>query len=167
VGAPPPVQRGGVLTLLAVALLDGAALPVDALGRRDAGGAVAAALVARPAVAESIDLIGSPPPADHEAARRALREEGVEAGDRVAVVGDGLRAYWARHARLRIVADVLPPDDGPTAWAADPARRSCVADGLRPLGVRLVVATVDEADGPPPPPWRRLPGTSLAVLDLR
>jgi len=82
-----------------------------------------------------------------------LHRAGIRPGDRIAVVGWGLGAYWARLAGVRIVAEICaerprPPrlcDGGPDGirefWAASPAGRERAYDVFRKAGATAVVAT--------------------------
>ena len=40
-------------------------------------------------------------------AAQELRRMGAQPGDKVAVIGDGASAYWARLGKLRIVAEIM------------------------------------------------------------
>jgi hypothetical protein len=82
-------------------------------------------------------LPGAPNPHWGDAAFAA--ESGVRAGDAIAVVGDGRFEYWARLARVRIVAEV-------PAWATSEflastqRRRDSLLHQLRRTGARAVVS---------------------------
>ncbi len=70
-----------------------------------------------------------------------LREMGVAPGDRVAVVGPGIRAYWAWLGRTRIVAEV-PVWAVQGFWTAD-AQARAILDQFARAGVRVVVYQPD------------------------
>ncbi len=59
-------------------------------------------------------------------------------GDRVAVIGPGIRAYRARLGRLRIVAEV-PAWEEHEFWAADPQTRQAILDRFAAAGAKVVV----------------------------
>jgi 4-amino-4-deoxy-L-arabinose transferase-like glycosyltransferase len=95
------------------------------------------------------DAIKSLAPASraHPEVAAELSRMGVRPGDKVAMVGDSFRAYWARLARARIVAEI--PSRGPygeiTAgdedkfWRADDAIKSQVFEALAKAGAVMVV----------------------------
>lgn len=92
----------------------------------------------------------------------ALREEGLEEGDPIGVVGDSFKAYWARLGRLRIVADI-PRREGRRFWTISPVRRDRALDAFRKAGAKAVIATRRR---PPSGPWKRLAGSSRYVYFL-
>jgi hypothetical protein len=69
----------------------------------------------------------------------ALRALGVRPGDEIAVIGDGMGAYWARLARVHLVAE-LPSSAAETFWAGDSALQRRVLDAIAGTGARAVVA---------------------------
>jgi hypothetical protein len=95
-----------------------------------------------------------PWPYDQWQIARSLGEIGVEPGQHVAVIGDGLANSWARLARVRIVAEV-PPREASVFWAADESVRAEVIRRLKEVGVTAIVAV-----GTPPvlptSPWREI-----------
>jgi 4-amino-4-deoxy-L-arabinose transferase-like glycosyltransferase len=108
------------------------------------------ASVARTAAAMLVDAVkGRDRTADGSAqVAGALREAGIRPGDTVAVIGDGFEQYWARLARVRIIAEVPSvrngPDDGDERdfWkSGEPARAKAMA-ALRKTGAKIVVTTV-------------------------
>lgn len=85
-------------------------------------------------------------------AAEALKQEGIRRGDKVAVIGDSFTQFWARLARVQIVAE-LPsvaamPDVGGDQdfWRADDAVKSKVLEALRRTGARIVVTPADSQD---------------------
>jgi hypothetical protein len=69
-----------------------------------------------------------------------LHDAGLAAGEPVGSVGWTYSAYWARMARLRVVAEV--PEEGRMAfWLSDPAKRAIVMQLFRDVGAKAVVAT--------------------------
>ena len=73
-----------------------------------------------------------------------LKEMGVASGDRVAVIGPGIRAYWAWLARVRIVAEV-PIWAVRDFWAADAQVRRTILDRFAEAGAKVVVYQPDTA----------------------
>lgn len=66
-----------------------------------------------------------------------LRRFGVKSGDAIAVIGDSDRnAFWARLARVKIVAQVLRADD---FWRADVITRTQVLKAMQNTGARAIV----------------------------
>jgi hypothetical protein len=79
------------------------------------------------------------PPAWPGEVAQALRSGGVEAGDRVAVFGYAFTSFWARLARVRIAAEMLPRD-AELFWSSEAATREEILHALARNGVRAVVA---------------------------
>jgi hypothetical protein len=93
----------------------------------------------------------------------ALNRLGVQPGDRVASIGDSFRAYWARLARVRIVAEI--PSPGPyheiTAgdvdrfWTASERVKTQVMETFARTGAKVIVT--DHIPGHTPTPgWIQL-----------
>jgi hypothetical protein len=76
---------------------------------------------------------------DQAQVARALRLAGVLAGDPVASGNRGFNDYWARLARVRIIAEVSGRD-GAALLDADPTARSAAQQVLLRQDVRAVVA---------------------------
>ncbi|MCU1248392.1 MAG: hypothetical protein JWQ49_1421 [Edaphobacter sp.] len=100
----------------------------------------------------------------HLAIAEQLHYEGVHPGDRVAVIGNGYGAYWARLLQAKIVADVPTGATFGTFndmfWSAPPDDRQRVLDALRSTGARAVVA--EKAPERLPENWQRVGGTAAA-----
>jgi len=94
-----------------------------------------------------------------------LQNAGLRAGDPVGSVGYGLGAYWARMARVRVVAEIPEEVFGEGAkafWVSSMPKRATVMKLFRDMGVKAVVAngvTVDSA----PVNWRHIEDTSYYV----
>jgi 4-amino-4-deoxy-L-arabinose transferase-like glycosyltransferase len=98
-----------------------------------------------------------------------LNESGLRAGDRVGSVGWTYSAYWARMARVRVVAEI-PKDEFPEAsrvafWSSDAASRAVAIQLFREVGARAVVAT-DVPVGSAPENWKRIENTHYYVYVL-
>jgi hypothetical protein len=78
-------------------------------------------------------------PAKPLAVARTLQELGVRPGDRVGVIGYAYDSFWARLARVRIVAEMLEAD-ADELWRGDEARRQSVLQAFAKSGVDAVVA---------------------------
>jgi hypothetical protein len=86
-----------------------------------------------------------------------LGELGLRQGDHVAYIGRSFSAaFWARLARVQIIAEV-PQDEAPAFWGASDASRERVLDAFRAAGARAVLTA---STAPPPPPWTRVGSTS-------
>jgi len=70
-----------------------------------------------------------------------LDDNGVRPGDSVGAVGYTMSGYWARMARVRVVAEV-PAEGAIEFWSMDPASRAVVMQLFRDVGARAVVAKV-------------------------
>ena len=91
-----------------------------------------------------------------------LAKVGVNPESRIAMIGEPLYAYWARIARLRIVAEV-PRWAVTDFWASTHVRKSEVIEIFRSLGVKAVVAD-QESSREDALDWKTLGSTSLRVL---
>ncbi len=174
------------ITLLWLGVTNGVRLPARKDLIRHAGGVLAVVLVFhvalvlimtwRHAYAIGRGMIAqdvSPPSDVHWRVADGLRRMGVEPGDRVAVIGPGIRAYWARLARVRIVAEV-PAWATRDFWTADAQVRRTILERFVEAGAKIVVneagtrpgarhVTVDfEAIG-----WQRIPNTDYYAFVLR
>ena len=68
-----------------------------------------------------------------------LHNAGLHAGDPVGAVGWTYRAFWARMARVHIIAEV--PAEGATAfWSSDTVKRAIVMQLFKDVGAKAVVA---------------------------
>jgi 4-amino-4-deoxy-L-arabinose transferase-like glycosyltransferase len=90
-----------------------------------------------------------------------LEKMGLQAGDRVAVVGDGNWSYWARCGKFKIVTSA----DAPPFWAATPKQRNEVYRAFAGTGAIAVVAkeslAIDSGDG-----WRRIGASEYYARQL-
>lgn len=109
---------------------------------------------------------GSPAPAAKPSAvAEALLDLGLSRGDSVGVIGYSFDAYWARLARLKIVAE-MPPEAAPAFWQAGEATRDEAIGRFASLGVAAVVAE-DVPEGRAPPGWVTLGHGRYYALVLR
>lgn len=79
---------------------------------------------------------------DHVNTARFLGEIGLKPGDTVGAIGgsfDGYAAFWARIARVTIVAEI-PSGDHLLFWSASKELRQEVMDTFARTGVRMVIA---------------------------
>jgi hypothetical protein len=98
----------------------------------------------------------------HVEVAEELHRVGVHAGSRVAVLGDGDWAYWARLAHVRIVAEITTPDT-PAFWASAAQQKTAIYEALAKAGAAAVVTapplplvTLDES-------WARLGHTPYYI----
>ena len=90
-----------------------------------------------------------------------LHDAGLRAGEPVGSVGWTYSAYWARMARVHIVAEV--PEEGRMAfWLSDTAKRAIVMQLFRDVGAKAVVATSVPA-GSAPVNWQHIGDTGYYV----
>lgn len=73
----------------------------------------------------------------------ALQAAGLAPGMRVGIIGDGSNAYWARLARVHVIAEVHTAEKN-RYWSAPAEKQAQVVDAFRRAGVRAIV-------GDPPP----------------
>lgn len=93
-----------------------------------------------------------------------LREMGVLDGAKVAIIGDGTGAYWARLARVRIVSEIMYMHAG-EFWQAPPEVQEQVYEAFRKLHVVVVVADCN-GSGRIPEGWSPVDGTEFCVHAL-
>ncbi|MGH2373907.1 MAG: hypothetical protein ACRDIC_10645 [bacterium] len=139
------------MTFLWLGVVTGVRLPAGRQVIRGAGIVLVAVLMVHAALVlivttrgarairrESIAHASSRPVDAHWRVAQALREMDMRPGDRVAVIGPGIRAYRARLGRLRIVAEV-PAWEEHEFWAADPQTRQAILDRFAAAGAKVVV----------------------------
>jgi len=160
---------GAFVTLFWVGLLSYVCLPVGLSSRRLIGRCSALMLLLTltnigPATAKAV--FGTDESSHGQwATADVLTRAGLRAGDRIAVVGHLFSSvYWARLARLRIVADV-PEDRVDQFWSVDPMTRSQLMAVLAGAGVRAIVAEGGHFSFPRPG-WRTIGTTSYYLYYL-
>ena len=98
------------------------------------------------------------------AAAVQLQKMGSRPGDNVAVIGDGTGAYWARLAKLQIIAEIMDANHGSREfWESSPETKKSVYAAFKSAGAVLTVASC-----PPHSPdgWQPIVGTDYCVLQL-
>jgi hypothetical protein len=95
---------------------------------------------------------------------RGLQEAGLPAGSMVALLGPNDDCYWARLARLRIVAELQTPE----FWQADGPTRGEVLRRLRATGATAIVSPpgVRRPGNMAAKGWQRIGGTAHYLLFL-
>jgi len=81
----------------------------------------------------------SAPPAKPLAVAKALNELGINPGDEVGVIGYAYDSFWARLARVSIVAEMLD-EDAMDLWHGDSVLQQEVLQSFASVGVKAVVA---------------------------
>ena len=103
-------------------------------------------------------------------AAKELRSMGARPGDKVAVIGDGASAYWARLGKLRIVTEIMDTSmdrnqDSKQFWDAPEEVQQNVYHMMAQARAKLVVASC-----PPCPAatlgWEKIAGTPYCVRPL-
>ena len=94
----------------------------------------------------------------------SLQSLGVEKGDRVASIGRSFDAYWARLARVQIVAEI-PKKQAFDFWAADPVIKSQVIKAFASTGAKIIVADVGSLITGED--WKRIANTRYYVYLLK
>lgn len=97
-----------------------------------------------------------------------LHDAGLRAGDRVGSVGWTYSAYWARMARVHIVAEVPEEAGGAKAfWSSSPEKKAVVMQLFRDVGAKAAVAREGVPSGSAPENWRRIGDTDYYVYVLQ
>jgi hypothetical protein len=91
---------------------------------------------------------------------QGLLDLGLEEGDRVGFIGYSFDAYWARLARLKIVAEIVPKE-ADDFWSSDSTRQNEVLRMFSSLGVGAVVAERLPRDDPMPSGWTKVGQTGF------
>jgi hypothetical protein len=90
-----------------------------------------------------------------------LHDAGLRAGEPVGAVGWTYSAYWARMARVHVIAEV--PDEGAMAfWLSDTAKRAVVMQLFRAVGAKAVVGKGVPV-GSAPVDWQHIGDTEYYV----
>lgn len=93
-----------------------------------------------------------------------LKQMRVRSGDKVACIGDSFDAYWARLARVKIVAEI-PQKDVNHFWAADSQIKSQVLQTFSKTGAKLIV-TKNLPDYASQTGWQKIENTNYHVYIL-
>jgi hypothetical protein len=95
------------------------------------------ALVGARSLETSVRQFRHPVDADYVAVAHNLQNLGLQPGDELAVFGDAYRSYYARYDRMRVVSQILTPDD---FWRLNPADAKRVEDRIASIGVKAIIA---------------------------
>jgi hypothetical protein len=94
-----------------------------------------------------------------------LQRLGVEPGDKVALIGYGLDAFWARLGRTPIVAELLHWD-AQGFWKGDKALQADVMNAFASSGAKAVVAEYVPGDASLPGIWHQVGDSSFYIYLL-
>jgi hypothetical protein len=86
-----------------------------------------------------------------------LQGMGLRANDKVAVLGDGLTAYWAHLGRFKIVAEISDPS-GRAFWAAAPELKERTYKSIRHTNAEAII-TWSPPEIVVAQSWRQIAGT--------
>ena len=105
-------------------------------------------------------VYGNPTNKDEIKAAAGLQSMGLRTGDRVALIGDGTAAYWARLGRFKIVAEVFSPEVGRLRfWSESWEHRELAYERLGAAGAKAVVVWSPPESGVDPG-WKRVGETN-------
>jgi hypothetical protein len=96
---------------------------------------------------------------------RGLVALGLREGDQVGFIGYSFDAYWARLARLKIIAEIVP-EEADEFWNADSDMQGELLRRFSAAGVKAVVAQRLPREGPMPPGWTEVGATGFFVYVL-
>ncbi|MCU1303001.1 MAG: hypothetical protein JWQ87_3285 [Candidatus Sulfotelmatobacter sp.] len=102
--------------------------------------------------------------AESEAVAEQLHLAGTRPGEKVAIIGDGTDAYWARLGRFGIVAEIMAMNHGAQQfWDSPTESKQEVYKRLSITNARIVVSSCPLDI---PADWHRLRGTSFCFRSL-
>jgi hypothetical protein len=93
-----------------------------------------------------------------------LQKVGVRPGDKVAIIGDAFVAFWARLARVQIVAEMFGWEADPF-WLGDAEAQARVIKAFASSGAKAIVAE-SVPDYASLTGWQRLGSTGHSVYLL-
>ena len=97
-------------------------------------------------------------------AAEQLPRYGVNPGDKVAVIGDGTGAYWARLAKVRIVAEIMGAKRGAQEfWNAPEETKQQAYGAFASAHAKLVMSSCPAVI---PADWTQIAGTNYCLLQL-
>jgi hypothetical protein len=151
---PPQEQRAATYVALAVFL-------VMAIGTADYTVRVLTSHYAIPGVGPSSTR-------QDAVAAEELWRLGVRPGDKIAVIADGTGAWWARLAKLRIVAEIMDMNHGSREfWNAPAEVKQNVYRAFVQAHATVVVSSCPSCPPEIPDGWQHIPGTPYCVRFLR
>jgi hypothetical protein len=104
-------------------------------------------------------------PIDDIQAAEGLQRMGIQPGDPVTSIGDGVVQFWARLGKFRIVAEVFSPDAERIGfWGESWERRKMAYECLRRAGAKVVVVWAPPAGIDPG--WKQIGNTNYYAYFL-
>jgi hypothetical protein len=100
---------------------------------------------------------------DHVVAARHLQAMGIRDGDHIATVGAPFVDFYARIARLRVIAQV---SDEAAFWKLPQQQAESIENALAKTGATVLVAR-DRPAAFQESNWQQIPGTRFSVLKLK
>ena len=99
---------------------------------------------------------------DHFATAEYLKQTGVQPGTKIALIGSGFEAYFARLADLHVVAEV-PDQDAVKFWSSKPATQRALLGLMQKSGAEIVVGA---KGGGVTAGWHSIPETNFVFAEL-
>jgi len=97
-------------------------------------------------------------------AAEQLPRYGANAGDKVAVIGDGTGAYWARLAKVRIVAEIMGAKrSAQEFWNAPEGTKQQAYSAFASAHAKLVMSSCPAVI---PADWTQIAGTNYRLLQM-
>jgi hypothetical protein len=93
-----------------------------------------------------------------------LKQLGLRAGDKVAVIADTSQHYWARLARVKIVAELFEREVA-DFWAADQTIKSEIIETFASTGAKAILADVPDRSRPGEN-WERVANSNWYMYSL-
>jgi len=87
---------------------------------------------------EASNSAAAPPYAPVQLAQQ-IKEMGIQPGDEIAFIGYSFGAFFARLARIRIIAEI-PGAEAERFWRADPLTQSRVIEAIAGTGAKAIIA---------------------------
>ena len=100
---------------------------------------------------------------DHVVAARHLEAMGIRDGDHIATVGAPFVDFYARIARLRVIAQV---SDEAAFWKLPQQQAEAIENALAKTGAKVLVAR-DRPAAFQEHSWQQIPGTRFSLLKLK
>lgn len=104
----------------------------------------------------------------------AVQQSGIRPGDKIAYIGDGIRAFWAKLDKVYIVAEApshywsANGDYRPVAssfWQSPESEQAAICDALRKTDAAAILALKPSTRVPEG--WQQVGGSRLCVKFLR
>jgi len=141
-----PRYIGGFIALLWIGILSSVRLPNSPDSKRLTSAATLVMIIvvslslAPKAISGFRNLIAGEKPSSQIQWQiaKGLRQIGAQPGDRIAFIGDAQVAYWARLAKVQIIAEI-PYKEADKFWQADYSVKSEAIKKLESTGAKMIV----------------------------